>query len=326
MLNAYSDREVVLEGLDASGARSQLSAATWIDMIEPSKEEEFAVEELLGIDVPSREEMRGVESSSQLYHDGNATVMTVRILSVSGRPSPALVATTFILTPQRLVTLRYGESTAFRTFVAKGLKEAGSFSSPEAVMSGLLEAIVERVAEILEGIGDELDQLSSKLFTQNDAITQGIANTDLHSVLKGIGSNGDLASRTRECLHSISRIMPALEIEQPSRRSEEIATRLITVHQDVKSLLDHAAFLTSKVQFLLDSALGLISIQQNAIIKIFSVAAVIFLPPTLIASIYGMNFEHIPELKWLLGYPWALGMMVVSAVLPYCYFKWKKWL
>jgi magnesium transporter len=326
MLNAYLGRGVAVEGVDASSPTGQLSEAIWIDMIEPSREEESRVEGLLGIDVPSREDMRGVESSSALYHDGNATVMTVRVLSVSGRPSPKLVATTFILTPQRLVTLRYGESTAFRTFIGRIAKETGSFSTPDAVMSGLLEAIVERVAEILEGIGDELDQLSSKLFTQNDAITQGIASTDLHSVLKGIGSNGDLASRTRECLHSISRIMPALEIERPSRASEEVTTRLVTVHQDVRSLLDHAAFLTSKVQFLLDSALGLISIQQNAIIKIFSVAAVIFLPPTLIASIYGMNFEHMPELKWLFGYPWALGMMVVSAILPYWYFKRRKWL
>ena len=183
---------------------------------------------------------------------GNATVMTVRILSVSGNASPTLVATTFMLTPERLVTLRYGESTAFRTFASRVVKESGSLNSPDAVMCGLLESIVERIAEVLEGIGDGLDQLSSKLFSENEAIAQGIANTDLNSVLKEIGSNGDLSSRTRECLHSISRIMPALENEQALRPSEDISTRLVTVHQDVKSLLDHAAFLTSKVQFLLD--------------------------------------------------------------------------
>ncbi len=326
MLRIYLLRDAILEEVDASVGDGRLASAIWIDMIEPSKEEEFEVEALLGIDVPSREEMRGVESSSQLYHEGNATVMTVRVLSVTGRPSPALIATTFILTPERLVTLRYGESTAFRISAARAAKEAGAFNSADAAMAGLVEAIVDRVAEILEGIGDELDQLSLQLFTQNNEITQGIANTDLHSVLKGIGRNGDLASRTRECIHSISRIMPALEGEQSSRPSKEIAKRLVTVYQDVKSLLDHAAFLSSKVQFLLDSALGLISIQQNAIIKIFSVAAVIFLPPTLIASIYGMNFEHMPELKWGLGYPFALGMMVVSAILPYWYFKRRKWL
>jgi magnesium transporter len=326
MLKMYLLRDAVLEEVNASIGDDRLASAIWIDMIEPSKEEELEVEALLGIDAPSREEMRGVESSSQLYHEGNATVMTIRVLSVSGRPSPALVATTFILTPERLVTLRYAESTAFRTSAARAAKEAGAFNSADAAMAGLVEAIVDRVADVLEGIGDELDQLSSQLFTQNNEITQGIANTDLHSVLKGIGRNGDLASRTRECLHSISRIMPVLQSEEASRSSKEIAKRLVTVHKDVKSLLDHATFLTSKVQFLLDSALGLISIQQNAIIKIFSVAAVIFLPPTLIASIYGMNFEHMPELKWVFGYPFALGTMVVSAILPYWYFKRRKWL
>jgi len=326
MLRIYLPRDGALEQVDTRVSDGRLASAIWIDMVDPSKEEEFEVEALLGIDIPSREEMRGVESSSQLYHDGNATVMTVRVLRVSDRPSPALIATTFILTPERLVTVRYGESTAFSTSAVRAVKEAGAFDSADAAMAGLLEAIVDRVAEILEGIGDELDQLSTQLFMQNDEITQGIANSDLHSVLKGIGRNGDVASRTRECLHSISRIMPTLEHEQASRTSAEIAKRLVTVHQDVKSLLDHAAFLSHKVQFLLDSALGLISIQQSAIIKIFSVAAVIFLPPTLIASIYGMNFEHMPELHWLLGYPFALGLMVVSAILPYWYFKRRKWL
>jgi magnesium transporter len=326
MLRIYLLRDGILEEVDASASDARLPSAIWIDMFEPSKEEELAVEALLGIDVPSREEMRGVETSSQLYHDGNATVMTVRVLSVSGRPSPALIAATFLLTPERLVTLRYAESTPFRISAARAAKEAMAFSSADAAMVGLLESIVERVAEVLEGIGDQLDLLSSELFTQNNEITQGIAHTDLHVVLKGIGRNGDLASRTRECLHSISRIMPALEHEQASRPSEEISKRLITVHEDVRSLLDHAAFLNSKVQFLLDSALGLISIQQNAIIKIFSVAAVIFLPPTLIASIYGMNFEHMPELKWHWGYSFALGIMIISAILPYWYFKRRKWL
>jgi magnesium transporter len=326
MLRVFLRRGNALEEADDVAAAQQLASAVWIDMIQPSKEEEAAVEGLLGIDIPTPEEMRAVESSSQLYHEGNAAVMTVRVLSVSGRPSPVLIATTFILTPVRLVTLRYAESTAFRSFCARSAKENGTVYTPDGIVTGLVEAIVDRVADILEEIGDGLDRLSTQLFTQNNEITQGIANTDLHKVLKDIGSNGDLASRTRECLHSISRIMPALEREHASGPSEDIEARLVTVHKDVKSLLDHAAFLSAKVQFLLDSALGLISIQQNAIIKIFSVAAVIFLPPTLIASIYGMNFEHMPELKWLFGYPFAIGMMIVSAILPYLYFKRKKWL
>jgi magnesium transporter len=231
-------------------------------MMEPTKEEELALEALLGVDVPSREEMREVESSSELYHDGDAIIMTIRILGVTARPSPVLIAATFILTPARLVTLRYADPTPFKNFVARAAKEGGYLTSAYAAMSGLLEAVVGRVADILEGMGDELDDISAKLFAQNREITQGIADTDLQAVLKRIGRNGDLASRARESLHSISRVMPVLQREQASCPSEDVSERLTTRRRDVKSLLDHAAYLSSKIQFQLDSALGLINIQQ----------------------------------------------------------------
>ncbi|HZD48847.1 MAG TPA: CorA family divalent cation transporter, partial [Silvibacterium sp.] len=194
------------------------------------------------------------------------------------------------------------------------------------VMLGLLETIVDNAADSLQSVGDELDDISSKLFARNNEITQGIVNTDLQAVLKGIGRNGDVASRGRESLHSISRLMTIPRVEEASQTPGDLQERLATLRSDVQSLLDHDAYLSQKIQLLLDSALGLINIQQNAIIKIFSVAAVIFLPPTLIASIYGMNFEHMPELHWLFGYPFALGLMVAGAVLPYWYFKRRKWL
>ncbi|HTF63587.1 MAG TPA: magnesium transporter CorA family protein [Edaphobacter sp.] len=326
MLNIYVARDGLLHKLDGSASYDRLADGVWIDMVEPTKEEELAVEALLGINIPSREEMREVESSSQLYREKDATIMTIRVLSVTARVSPELIAATFILTPTRLATLRYADPTPFRTFVARAEKESGYLTSAEATMFGLLEAIVGRAADILEGIGDELDDTSARLFAQNKEITQGIVNTDLQAVLKKIGRNGDLASRARESLHSISRVAPVLHSEHASHTSEDLPERLRTLRRDIKSLLDHVAYLISKIQFLLDSALGLINIQQNAIIKIFSVAAVIFLPPTLIASVYGMNFEHMPELKWLFGYPFALGVMVVSAVLPYWYFKRRRWL
>jgi magnesium transporter len=326
MLNIYVAQDGLLHKLDGSASYDRLTDGVWIDMVEPTKEEELAVEALLGINIPSREEMREVESSSQLYREKDATIMTIRVLSVTARVSPELIAATFILTPIRLATLRYADPTPFRTFVARAEKEIGYLTSAEATMFGLLEAIVGRAADILEGIGDELDDISARLFAQNKEITQGIVNTDLQAVLKKIGRNGDLASRARESLHSISRVAPVLHSEHASHTSEDLPERLTTLRRDIKSLLDHVAYLISKIQFLLDSALGLINIQQNAIIKIFSVAAVIFLPPTLIASVYGMNFEHMPELKWLFGYPFALGIMVASAILPYWYFKRRRWL
>jgi magnesium transporter len=271
--------------------------------------------------------MKEVESSSQIYKDGEASIMTIRIVGITSRPSPILAAATFIRTPSKLVTVRYADPTPFRTFVARASKESGLLGSADIAFCGLLETIVDGAADILREIGDELDDISARLFVHNAEVTQGIATVDLQTVLKRIGRNGDIASQARESLHSISRVVPVLQREQGRQGSSKLANeQLKTLRSDVQSLLDHAAYLTSKIQFLLDSALGLINIQQNAIVKIFSVAAVIFLPPTLIASIYGMNFAHMPELKWIFGYPCALGLMIVSAILPYLYFKRRKWL
>jgi magnesium transporter len=149
---------------------------------------------------------------------------------------------------------------------------------------------------------------------------------DFQKILSRLGRAGDLASKVRESLVSLGRLL-AFAIQGTQARGRKTGSaRLKTIGRDVASLSDYAAFLNNKVGFLLDATLGMINIEQNAIIKIFSVAAVVFLPPTLIASIYGMNFAHMPELGWPLGYPLALALMVVSAILPYLYFKRRGWL
>ena len=299
--------------------------AIWIDMVTPTKEEESAIESVLGIEVPMPEEMREVESSSQIYREGQATFMTIRIMDSTAGPSPRLTAATFILTPNRLVTLRYGNPSPFRVFSDRLAAQSDLLDDPKSTMINLLETIVDRVADILEGVGDQLDKVSEYLFTEHSSISLDTPALDLGDTLQSIGRNGDLASRVRESLHSIDRITPALRRKQDDPLRKELSERLSTLKLDIRSLLDHDAYLTSKIQFLLDSNLGLINIQQNAIIKLFSVAAVIFLPPTLIASIYGMNFEHMPEFKWIHGYPFALALMVVSSVVPYWYFKRRRW-
>ena len=326
MLSVYTVQAEAVQKHEGSLDTKLLSDALWIDMLDPSKAEESAVEGVLGIEVPTREEMRGIESSSQIYREGDATIMTIRVISVTGVPSPTLTATTFILTPKRLVTLRYGNPSPFRIFADRLVRQPGLLASPKAAMTGLLEAIVERAAEILESVGEQLDKVSESLLAENSNVSYGIGGSNLGTTLQKIGRNGDLASRTRESLHSIQRVSPVLRRKEDPPLPGEMLEQLSTLRRDVASLLDHDAYLTAKIQFLLDSTLGLISIQQNAIIKIFSVAAVIFLPPTLIASIYGMNFEHIPELKWLYGYPFALVLMLLSAIVPYRYFKKRRWL
>jgi magnesium transporter len=145
-------------------------------------------------------------------------------------------------------------------------------------------------------------------------------------IMRAIGRKGDLNSKVRESLVSIGRVLLYLANEADSMRwAKETRGELRGMQRDVQSLSDHAAYLSNKITFLLDAMLGVVNLEQNNIIKIFSVVAVVFMPPTLIASIYGMNFQHMPELKWDYGFYFALVVMLLAAILPIAYFKWKKW-
>jgi magnesium transporter len=185
--------------------------------------------------------------------------------------------------------------------------------------------VIDRAADILERIGLEVDRVSHDIFEPDNAATgQALSYKD---ILKAIGSKGDLTSKVRESLVSIGRLLLFLANEAEGMRwHKDVRLQLQANQRDVLSLSDHATYLSNKITFLLDAMLGVVTIEQNNIIKIFSIAAVALMPPTLIASIYGMNFKHMPELEWIYGYPYAVGLMICSAILPFVIFKWKKWL
>jgi len=297
--------------------------AAWLDLASPGEDEKAFVAKAIGADVPTREEMQEIEASSRLYQENGAVYMTATILSRLEPGHIDAAAITFILAGQRLVTLRYTEPRPFEVFAARLRKGiAGGETSPD-LMLGLLEAIVDRLADIVEATGNGANDISHRIFRQG----KGPGGLDLHQAITDIGIEGDHVTKLRESLASISRMVMFLgQAAGPHLPAQDFPERLRTLGRDTASLIDHVGFLSSKITFLLDASLGMINIQQNNIIKIFSVAAVVFLPPTLIASIYGMNFAHMPELAHEFGYPLALGLMVVSAVLPYVYFKSKKWL
>lgn len=326
MLNAYSVNQGALQRIECSIDHPALSHASWIDLVDPTREEELAVEALLTLEIPSRAEMRSIEASSAAYHAGGASVMTARVVSRSGTAGLKLIDVTFILKANVLTTLRYGDPLPFRAFVARAEKAVDKIASGEAVMVGLLEAIVDRAAEIQAAVGDELETLSSDIFQRDGSLTGAANRADLRPVLQRIGRNGDLASRVRESLHSLSRVVPFLAADGVNHSTDDLPARLTTVSRDIVALLDHNGHLASNVTFLLDATLGFINIQQSAIINVLSVASVIFLPPTLIASLYGMNFKDIPELSWAYGYPYALALMAATAILPYWFFKRRGWL
>ena len=232
---------------------------------------------------------------------------------------------TFVLTATHLITVRYHEPRAFRTFPVRAEKVAMGCNTAEGVLIALLEAVVDRLADILERAGRDIDGISRSIFRKASGKTTKSA--DLQAIIESIGRKGDLTSNVRDSLVTLDRLAGYLAqatIQQKS--SKDARERIKTLARDIRSLSDHSGFMSQKITFLLDATLGMINIEQNAIIKIFSVAAVVFLPPTLIASIYGMNFEYMPELQWLLGYPFAIGLMIASAILPYVYFKRRGWL
>jgi magnesium transporter len=305
--------------------------ALWIDLVDPSVEEDKQVERWLGIAIPSREEMQEIEQSSRLYEESGALYMTALQIWRADTMEPSNTPVTFILTPKHLVTVRFADPQPFRTFLARCAKQPQKITDANSAFIALLEAVVDRSADLLERAGGDLDGLSSGVFRPENTGRSGLRRStrrpvDLQALILRIGQDNDLVSKIHESLLSLARLLIFFGETGGKRLRDDLKPRLKTLSRDVRSLNEHAISLTNKILFLLDATLGLINIQQNATIKIFSVVAVIFMPPTLIASIYGMNFQFMPELHWGHGYPWALSLMVASGLLPYLYFKFRNWL
>lgn len=295
----------------------------WVDLLEPTLDEERAVEQFLAIEVPTREEMKEIETSNRLYEEDGALYMTSTVVAKIDTDRPETSAITFILVRNKLITIRYTDSLSFRRYVAHAERHPSISGSSATILGGLLESIVERTADVLERVGADLDELSASVFASQRRRT---VSRDLRAVMERIGRNGDLTSKARESLVSLGRLLTFVQQAAAVALPNDQRARFRTLSRDILSLSDHASFIANKLTFMLEATLGLINIEQNNIIKIFSVAAVVFLPPTLIASIYGMNFDHMPELRWMLGYPFAILVMIVSAILPYLYFKRRGWL
>ena len=224
--------------------------------------------------------------------------------------------------------MRYLEHLSFHNFLERGKQHNLALSHGNLILTGLLDAIIDQMADILEGVGHNLDRMTRQIFRPGlqDKAERARTKPDFEEMLRQIAINGDLISKARESLVSITRLLSFASQSSYFSPSTEEADKIQVLMRDILPLSDHATFLSNKVNFLLEATLGMIGIEQNSIIKIFSVAAVVFLPPTLVASIYGMNFNFMPELEWPFGYPLALVLMILSSYLPYKYFKRQQWL
>ena len=313
----------------------------WIDLLDPDRETEARVEQFLGINIPTREEMREIEESSRLYRESETLYMTVRVLFGVDTGRPRTRAITFVLTPRCLVTVRYIDPHAFKHFADRFTKDhAAPVTTGAEVFVELLERIVDRTADVIEGVEGDLEHISDAIFrddvpgtvatVQSPATESGgkeqrlPAEVDLQVLLKRLGRHNALGARIRESLLSIARLMPFL-CGTHAPLPTELRGRLETMERDVKSLSEYDSQVAQEIEFLLDATLGFINLEQNNIIKVFTIVATLLMPPTVIGSIYGMNFEHMPELHWFFGYPFALALMVLSAAVPYWYFKRRGW-
>jgi magnesium transporter len=336
MLWAYgTERGCLVEHGDLKSPVILPDDAVWLDLVEPTAEEETAIEQKFGIDIPTRGELAEIEASSRLYQEDGASFMTANLIRRGDDERPESSPVTFIIKDNLLITIRYHHPQAFPVYIKQAMKPQATAMTGWGILISLFEAVVDRAADHLERVGAIVDETSKQVFDtsfveRRRGKPKRRKPKNLEELLGKVGEEGDFNSKVRESLVSIGRVVAFMQaiIDQmrSTKEMKENRARVKILQRDIQSLADHSSFQSGKISFLLDAVLGMISIQQNGIIKIFSVAAVVFLPPTLVASIYGMNFKHMPELDWMLGYPFAIGLMILSAALPFLYFKRKGWL
>jgi magnesium transporter len=315
-------------GVSVGGAEGVSRDALWLDLLDPSAEEIALVEARTGLDLPSRDRMEEIEASSRLSRHGETLVMTVPVLTGATGFEPRNSAVTFILSGSLLVTLRHGTPRALATFsTALSSADRAPLNGAE-VLLGLIEAIVDRIADVLQDLGAGLDSISHRIFHQPHGPHHRRRRTgsrEMEALLRTIGRTGDLSGKARETLLGLRRVTAFLPHGEETLELPSAPDRIRAIDQDLHSLAEFTDFLGNKITFLLDATLGMIGIQQNQVIKLFTIMSVLFLPPTLVASWYGMNYKVMPELQWEWGYAYAIALAVVSAVVPYLFFRRKGW-
>jgi len=325
VINAFQPDGQGLRGSEILLTSILPQEALWLDLLEPTIEEELKVEKFLAIDVPTREEMREIETSNRLYEENGVLYMTATMVTKVDTEHPESNQITFILTNDRLITNRYVDPLPFRRYISYAEHHSSQCNSAPAILAGLVEAIVNRIADVLERVGSDIDTLSSEVFTP-PARGRRRPTQNFRMILERVGRNGDLNSKARETLASFGRMLVFLQQATHPQMNNEVRKRLQSLSRDVAQMSDHVNFVGNKVQFMLDATLGMVSIDQNNILKIFSVVTVFLLPPSVIGAIFGMNFSHMPMANTLWGFWSAVGVMVLSAVVPYLIFKRRGWL
>jgi len=306
-------------------AREPWPEATWLDLSDASEDERSAVERATGLRVPDQSAVREIETTSRVYTENGALYLSTPI-PASPTASEPLSAVGFVLTRRLLISVRFAENPVFDSLF-QGCQGQLSHSACDIFMR-IMEALVDRAADTLEHCSVQLDELSHRAF-HSERPHRGakkLVSDKLRATLRKLGQIGDHISQIRDTLLGFGRIAAFVCESGSGVLSAEERPRLQAVRGDVASLNDYQQHLSGKVQFLLDATLGFISIEQNDVVKALTIVSVVGVPPVLVGGVYGMNFEHMPELHWTFGYPFALLLMLVTGLLPLVWFKWRGWM
>ena len=323
MLTIYRDQSGTLQRGDATKLPAEV---IWIDLLNPTDEEKKFVESRTGLRIPSIEALSEIESSSRLIFDHGVIYLSMPLVAQGDTADYHLTPAGFILSSTLLITVRFAELSIFKA-VADKIHADESLRSSAGVFTTLLEALVDRGADVLERLAGELDKISRSVFRGDPNKLRRIArsNEALRRALTAIGTIGDRLSQARDVFLGVDRIVPFVLGLRHDWIIPEFEARLGAVAKDTASLNAYEEHLSNKVQFLLDAVLGFITIEQNDLFKVLTIVSVVGIPPTLMAGIWGMNFKLMPELNWEFGYPLALAVIVLSAVIPLIWFKWRGW-
>lgn len=332
MINLYAVKQGGLQKLEFQDepVEGRLSHAVWVDLNAPTPEEEAAVERELGVDIPTREEMREIEESARIYEERGGLFMTGVVIAGIAERRPVRSEVMFVVLPKHFVTVRYADPLPFQMFQQKCARKPEEHQSSDLLFVSLVQQIVQRAADVLEKITAELDGLADELFDEKHGAAADeemqAHRVDLQGIVRRLGRSSGLLGKLGESLLSFNRVLAFFRHSAEPWLHDDAKAKAKSLERDIASLTEYSANLSAQIGHLQNATFNLINIEQSRVIKVFSIAAVLFLPPTLVATSYGMNFKFMPELNWVLGYPLALVLMVASAVAPFYWFKRNGWL
>jgi magnesium transporter len=320
MLNAYP--KGLTEGLSLSSGN--LADQTWVDLVSPTEAERAAFERASGLSVPTDNELGEIEATSRLQLKNDALYMTTPMIFAAANEPWIPTPVGFVLSRRLLLTVRLAASAGFDKVA--GEISAADRPDPAAVFVRLLEEMVDHVADLLEAASGDLDNASHTIFRPDRRKDLSRDTAMLRGLMMNTGRTSERTARTHYALVCLDRMAKFTTDRARDWLTPDMAARLQSISSDAVSLVHFSEGLVSRIQLLQDAAIGIITSDQNDVIKVLTIASVVGIPPVLIAGIYGMNFKNIHEFDWAWGYQWGLALIVISALLPLIWFKWKHWI